>query len=310
MLRALLGLSVLLICHPLGAANFWLSSVGTVSPGSSPPTSQVQTITKSPSDTQGTFYIWARPDAGENLSVWGLNVISTNTNVASISLAPSAVEVYNPLLGTSSGNPKHRWSTVGEPSGTHRVSGVDIPNIQLDGIRGTTLHYYGIIEEIIGVGIGPANTNDPYFDSVHNAWLLASVDYTLTGNLGQTAIYLQIADNGMAHNSQSSSETTAVFGLTSDPGLNAGTQRKTNSATADLVIQVSDSLPGDFNGNGVIDGRDFLAWQRNPTSGNLVDWRNNYPQTALVASTAIPEPHSAYLLVLGVLVLNFPKRCR
>jgi hypothetical protein len=178
----------------------------------------------------------------------------------------------------------------------------------VDGIRGSTLHYYGFTEEIVGVGIGPGNTNDPYFDSTHNAWLLASVDYTLTGTIGSSSVYLQIAEIGMAHNDQGSNQTTAIFGLTSDPGLNAGTQRKTNSATADLVIQVSDSLPGDFNGNGVMDGRDFLAWQRNPISGSLIDWRNYYPPNSLVATTAIPEPHSAYLLVFGVLVLNSSNR--
>jgi hypothetical protein len=180
----------------------------------------------------------------------------------------------------------------------------------VDGIRGTTLHYYGFDEEIVGVGIGPANTNDPYFDSVHNAWLLARVNYTLTGNLGQTAIYLQIADNGMVHNSQSSSETTAILGLTSDPGLNARTQRKTNSSTADLVIQVANSQPGDFNANGVIDGRDFLAWQRNPTSGNLADWRNNYPPTSLVASLAIPEPTTLAIatVMLPLAMLTRPRR--
>jgi hypothetical protein len=52
----------------------------------------------------------------------------------------------------------------------------------------------------------------------------------------------------------------------------------------------SNSLPGDFDSDGDVDGRDFLTWQRNPSVGNLVDWQNNYGTGSLVASIAVPEP--------------------
>lgn len=35
-------------------------------------------------------------------------------------------------------------------------------------------------------------------------------------------------------------------------------------------------LPGDFDADGDIDGRDFLFWQRNPNVGDLGDWQTNY----------------------------------
>jgi hypothetical protein len=41
-----------------------------------------------------------------------------------------------------------------------------------------------------------------------------------------------------------------------------------------LTITIPD--PGDFDGDGNVDGRDFLAWQRNPNIGNLADWQANY----------------------------------
>ena len=49
------------------------------------------------------------------------------------------------------------------------------------------------------------------------------------------------------------------------------------------------SIPGDFNGDGNVDGTDFLMWQRgeasNPTSGlDLADWESNY------GGTASPDP--------------------
>jgi hypothetical protein len=37
-------------------------------------------------------------------------------------------------------------------------------------------------------------------------------------------------------------------------------------------------LPGDFDDDGDVDGRDFLLWQRNPSVGDIADWQANYWQ--------------------------------
>ncbi len=64
------------------------------------------------------------------------------------------------------------------------------------------------------------------------------------------------------------------------------------------------STPGDFNGDGTVDGRDFLEWQRgdspNPLSaGDLADWRANFGAGPLVAANvAVPEPTTLILLTL------------
>jgi hypothetical protein len=59
------------------------------------------------------------------------------------------------------------------------------------------------------------------------------------------------------------------------------------------------STPGDFDGDGDIDGRDFLVWQRNPSVGNLADWQANYGTGSLVATNvAVPEPASVLLLMM------------
>jgi hypothetical protein len=69
------------------------------------------------------------------------------------------------------------------------------------------------------------------------------------------------------------------------------------------VIQLS-PLPapaqalGDFNGDGRVDGRDFLEWQRgnSPNSfsaADLVEWQTGYGTTpALSANLSVPEPTS------------------
>ncbi len=53
------------------------------------------------------------------------------------------------------------------------------------------------------------------------------------------------------------------FGYNDTPG--AATQ------TVDVV-----GFPGNFDGNGVVDGLDFLLWQRDQSVGSLADWEANY----------------------------------
>ena len=68
-------------------------------------------------------------------------------------------------------------------------------------------------------------------------------------------------------------------------------------------------LAGDFDQNGVINGTDFLAWQRGQSpsplsSGDFLAWRDAYGQTneSLGVGVRIPEPIGVHLLALGVLI--------
>lgn len=58
-------------------------------------------------------------------------------------------------------------------------------------------------------------------------------------------------------------------------------------------------LAGDFNGDGRVDGADFLAWQRNPALGDLADWTANYGTPVSSSTTAVPEPAAITLLLFG-----------
>jgi hypothetical protein len=64
---------------------------------------------------------------------------------------------------------------------------------------------------------------------------------------------------------------------------------------------------GDFDGDGDVDGRDFLTWQRNPGIGDLADWQNNYGAGSLGAVTAVPEPGALWLAV-GCLLAHGVRR--
>jgi hypothetical protein len=73
-----------------------------------------------------------------------------------------------------------------------------------------------------------------------------------------------------------------------------------------LTITIPD--PGDFDGDGDVDGRDFLTWQRKPSIGDLADWQANYGVGATVglSSSEVPEPGS--LILLGIFMLLIPHR--
>jgi hypothetical protein len=91
--------------------------------------------------------------------------------------------------------------------------------------------------------------------------------------------------------------------------------------TAAFEINAAAALPGDFTGNDVVDGADFLAWQR--TFGSTTDlaadgslngvidaadlaiWKQNFGRTrpAAGATTPIPEPVNAVLLAWSIPVM-------
>ncbi|QEG37239.1 glycoside hydrolase family 44 protein [Bythopirellula goksoeyrii] len=69
-----------------------------------------------------------------------------------------------------------------------------------------------------------------------------------------------------------------------------------------LVLHAT-NLQGDFDDDGDVDGHDFLAWQRNPSVGDLVDWQNGYGDISQISATvSVPEPTTAGL-VAGLLIL-------
>ena len=59
---------------------------------------------------------------------------------------------------------------------------------------------------------------------------------------------------------------------------------------------------GDFDDNGVVDGADFLLWQRDPNIGDLADWEANYGAPGAVSAfvAQVPEPAGLLLMLLGM----------
>lgn len=79
----------------------------------------------------------------------------------------------------------------------------------------------------------------------------------------------------------------------------------------DLSAKVFASFEGDFDGNGSVDGADYLAWARGETVSPLnheflMDWQANFSESP--SALTIPEPTSLMCLVFGLPLLV--KVCR
>lgn len=116
---------------------------------------------------------------------------------------------------------------------------------------------------------------------------------------GNTNMYgIDLSDFGFAEGASLTAGTNVIFfgGTTIDPVEVLGLKEPVTN------------IPGDFDGDGVVDGQDFLLWQRGAsTNGNmdltdLANWRDNYGVGAVAAATPIPEPSGLALLLLGNLI--------
>ncbi|QEG36373.1 hypothetical protein [Bythopirellula goksoeyrii] len=81
----------------------------------------------------------------------------------------------------------------------------------------------------------------------------------------------------------------------------------------DIALSPVVGGPGDFNDDGVVDGADFLEWQRDTNVGALADWQTNYGttgmQTVVTAMSApiiaaVPEPGALTLMLTSALALS------
>jgi hypothetical protein len=80
----------------------------------------------------------------------------------------------------------------------------------------------------------------------------------------------------------------------------------------DFSLMASSAAPGDYDGNGIVDGNDFLVIQRGfgslYSSTDFDAWKANFGNGAAVG--AVPEPASAGLVLLGVAAVGGVRRSR
>ena len=325
MIRALiLVVTVAWWAQLAAAAEIWLSTTGSLEIGSQPPATaaaiaEVQHFTR---DAGGSLFLWSRPDVGKTLMNWSLRAASSNAAV--VSLAETAVSPFNPVLATNDDRDSVRWEFVNEPSAAVDASdGLE----RLDGeLQAFTIS--SDLREGVGIGAqgGGGALDDPFYDSVNDAWLIARVDYTVHDVAGEAEIYLQIGGEGLNHAGalpgqlEDSINTEVVFGALTDDALNAHDDRLTNSMTPEVVLTVVVGN-ADFDSDGDVDGADFLRWQAGFDTGDslatgdanadgMVDaadleiWRAQYGSTAAAGShAAVPEPALACAILSAALAV-------
>jgi hypothetical protein len=81
---------------------------------------------------------------------------------------------------------------------------------------------------------------------------------------------------------------------------------------ASVTPAASVGANGDFNGDTIVDGADFLMWQRGESTNGLIDgdlqeWKDNFPASVAVA-TSVPEPSAWALGAIAALALGIRRR--
>jgi len=84
-----------------------------------------------------------------------------------------------------------------------------------------------------------------------------------------------------------------------------GTFNIVDGTSLEFTLQSSGgtSLAGDFDGDGQVDGVDFLTWQRNPSIGPLAAWEAEFGGSAMLAS--VPEPSSIFLIITAIVAVRW-----
>lgn len=109
---------------------------------------------------------------------------------------------------------------------------------------------------------------------------------------------------GLSHNT--TAENLMQSGGDGAKGQRLSAAQITTVLSSRFTVPLPQAKPGDFNGDGVVDGSDFLSWQRGrspaPLSpGDLAEWKANFGGSG---STAAPEPSGLVLGLVSALVLS------
>lgn len=95
------------------------------------------------------------------------------------------------------------------------------------------------------------------------------------------------------------------------PLLNEGLVWDVQASDHELVLSVIEApgLSGDFDQDGDVDGRDFLAWQRDPSVGDLAEWQAHYGDLDNLSNVhAVPEPNCVAILTAFIGLLSTARR--
>jgi hypothetical protein len=309
-------------------AQFWLSASGTMPPGPEAPTVVLDI------GMTAAVHVWGRPMTGKQLRNFSLNLVA---DTGGIDFLDNSITVHNLIDVDASRFEYIHDSTTDPPLVSNFDAAAGLPDA-IEGIQGFTLEPTEAI-----LGVGPACAADDMNCHVAGdgqpAWLIASVSLELIDDL-VTHLHLQIGSEGMNHqtNPPGDYDQSGSVGP-EDLGLWNATFQSVELLQADGdqngIVDASDHvLWRDNLGNSgsVLEdstltlltfgtdtepvynaGRNDQGGDRDVTlAGDTFDARiepsagsasGQLPSPNAAMGTIIPEPHTAWLLFIGMLVI-------
>ena len=182
----------------------------------------------------------------------------------------------------------NNWQPYGLNDAYNELAEMDIPVGDPAGPNGLGFHRFTATISLADITFGL----DLFNDGLNNFTGLPGLD-------AEDVVAATVTVNGF---------NDLRFGIPSGSGSSTNPFLGVDNVSLKLV-DIATGTPGDFDGDGDVDGRDFLAWQRgespNGTPGgpvsaaDLAEWQTAYNGGALSAVT-VPEPASAALLLLAM----------
>jgi hypothetical protein len=237
-------------------------------------------------------------------------------------------------VGPEAGNTVTPLGTITNGNSEQFILLDRIPNVGVDGTIFDTLYMAnannitnanpGGLEKYVFDGV---NFN---FQTTYNAGLSATNTEPLFGGLlgvafagldgsGNPIIYASTAASSNVGNALVrlvDTGASAAFTLVATAPINTAFRGVAPAPVAGI------GKPGDFDGDGDVDGADFVAWQTNfPTASgatrakgdadgdgdvdgaDFVVWQTNFPFTPGPGAAPLPEPHAFALLSIGTILV-------
>jgi len=173
------------------------------------------------------------------------------------------------------------------------ITGTDAPGFSPATVNRGSVSYNGTLE----IEIGGTSAGD--FDQLNH--ILGAGIADLGGTLDLDLINGFIPSDGDMFEIVTATDVQNMFAVENFPTL-AGLDWNISYGATNVVLAVvsAGGILGDFDGDGDVDGADFLEWQRTDgTVTGLTDWQTNYGRVVppLAASSVVPEPSSTMLLL-------------
>ncbi|TWU28155.1 beta strand repeat-containing protein [Bythopirellula polymerisocia] len=186
------------------------------------------------------------------------------------------------------------------------INGDVINNGNLELVGSNTFTGNVSLASLGSLGIDIGGTAPDEFDALTTSEFL-SIDGTLNVSL-EGGFQPQLGDSfGIL---RGEAGFAGMFDTLNLPALNPGLAWLVNPGGITVSLNVvSSGATGDFDGDGDVDGRDFLVWQRGGSpnginSGDLAVWQAQYGNPPLAAASAVvPEPGAGIILCVGIMAL-------